>query len=198
MYFAPPGALRKMRGGENHHCRCTMRSGEGPVVGTGRTGRIMVYASWILAALLLTWLFSGLLDRQRNPNTNVQSSVGPAGEKRVVLERNRFGHYVTSGKINGKRVEFLLDTGATLVSIPEKIALGLGLERGPAGVVQTANGLITTYATTLDSVEIGGINLTGVAASINPHSTAREVLLGMTFLKHVELSQRGNTLTLQQ
>ncbi|MFC1681762.1 TIGR02281 family clan AA aspartic protease, partial [Pseudomonadota bacterium] len=85
-----------------------MQAGDGAAPAAGRMGRIMVYGSWIVAALLLTWMFSGLLDRQRNPNTSVQSSVGPAGEKRVVLERNRFGHYVTSGKINGKSVEFLL------------------------------------------------------------------------------------------
>ena len=151
-----------------------------------------------MAALLLTWMFSGLLDRQRNPNTSVQSSVGPAGEKRVALERNRFGHYVTSGKINGKSVEFLLDTGATVVSVPERIALELGLERGPARVARTANGRIVTYATMLDSVEIGDIRLTGVGASINPHTAAGEILLGMTFLKQLELVQRGNTLTLKQ
>ena len=175
-----------------------MQRGEGPAVGTGRTGRIMVYASWILAALLLTWMFSTLLDRQRNPNTNVDSTVGPAGEKTVVLKRNRFGHYVTSGKINGKGVEFLLDTGATVVSVPDHLATRLGLERGPSRVAQTANGLITTHATTLDSVKIGAIELTGINASINPHSATREVLLGMSFLKHLQLTQRGDTLTLQQ
>jgi aspartyl protease family protein len=159
-------------------------------------GKLMVYASWILAALMLTWLFSGLLEKQRNPNTYVQTEQGPSGKKQVVLKRNRLGHYVASGKINGRPVEFLLDTGATMVSIPESVARGLGLRRGPAQVVQTANGRITTYATTLDSVKIGAIEMFGVGASINPHSTAREVLLGMTFLKHLGLTQRGNTLTL--
>jgi aspartyl protease family protein len=175
-----------------------MRTDDGSVDGASRTGRIMAYGSWILAALLLTWLFSGLLERQRNPNSSVRTSVGPAGEKRVVLERNRFGHYVANGRINGKPVEFLLDTGATVVSVPERVAVGLGLEQGPPRVAQTANGRILTYATTLDSVEIGAIKLADVGASINPHSSAGEVLLGMTFLKHLELTQRGSTLTIKQ
>ena len=131
-----------------------MQTGEENSRGTGRTGRLMVYGSWILAALLLTWLFSGLLDRQRNPNYSPQSSVGPDGDRRVVLKRNRFGHYYARGAINGKPVEFLLDTGATVVSIPEQVAARLGLERGPPRVVQTANGRIVTYATVLDSVAI--------------------------------------------
>ncbi|MFC1681420.1 TIGR02281 family clan AA aspartic protease, partial [Pseudomonadota bacterium] len=82
--------------------------------------------------------------------------------------------------------------------VPERIALELGLERGPARVARTANGRIVTYATMLDSVEIGDIRLTGVGASINPHTAAGEILLGMTFLKQLELVQRGNTLTLKQ
>lgn len=164
----------------------------------GLAGRLMVYGAWVLAALLLTWLFSDLLDRQRNPNTSVQSSRGADGARRVELQRNRLGHYVATGRINGRPVEFLLDTGATVVSVPETVADALGLSRGPARVVQTANGRIVNYATTLGSVAVGNIELNDVGASINPHSSAGEVLLGMTFLKHLELIQRGDTLTLVQ
>lgn len=158
----------------------------------------MIYGSWILAAVLLTWLFAGLLERQRNPNSSVRSDTGPAGEARVVLERNRFGHYIASGRINGQEVEFLLDTGATVVSVPQNVAERLGLVRGQPTLVQTANGRIVNYATRLDSVEIGGIKLSEVAATINPGTSAGEVLLGMAFLKHLEMTQRGNTLTLTQ
>jgi len=158
----------------------------------------MVYVAWMLAALLLTWLFSGLLDRQRNPNNQVQSSIGEGNQRQVVLKRNRFGHYVASGEINGRDVVFLLDTGATVVSVPMAIARRLQLKPGLRRTAETANGHIVTYATTLDSVKIGNIELKGVAASINPHSDSGEVLLGMTFLKHLELLQRGDTLTIRQ
>jgi len=158
----------------------------------------MVYAAWILAALLLTWVFSGLLDRQRNPNVGVQTSTGADNVKEVVLKRNRFGHYVANGEINGGTVEFLLDTGATVVSVPIGLARRLQLQAGASRVVETANGPMVTYATTLNSVKIGDIELTNVAASINPNSGSREVLLGMTFLKHLELFQRGDTLTIRQ
>lgn len=158
----------------------------------------MTYASWILGLALLTWVFSGVLDWQRNPNSRVQTRITEEDSREVVLKRNRQGHYIATGKINGQPVEFLLDTGATHVSIPASIARHLALRPGAPRRVQTANGSITTYATTLNSVELGDIELNRVAASINPHSNADEVLLGMAFLKHLELVQRGNTLTLRQ
>ena len=92
----------------------------------------------------------------------------------------------------------MLDTGATVVSVPIGIARRLKLKPGARRMVETANGRIITYATTLDSVNIGNIELNRVAASINPRSDSREVLLGMTFLKHLELLQRGDTLTIRQ
>ena len=158
----------------------------------------MVYGAWILAVALLTWVFSSVLDWQRNPNTQVDTTITSGKVKEVVLKRNRFGHYVATGEINGESVEFLLDTGATLVSIPIAIAQRLELEPGARRLVQTANGQITTYATTLDSVTIGEIELTNVRAAINPNSSSNAVLLGMTYLKHLELIQRGDTLTLRQ
>ena len=158
----------------------------------------MIYGAWILAVALLTWLFAGVLDWQRNPNTRVDTEITSDKIKEVALKRNRFGHYVATGKINGEPVEFLLDTGATLVSVPIAIAQQLELEPGARRLVETANGQITTYATTLDSVTIGEIELTDVRAGINPNSSSNAVLLGMTYLKHLELIQRGDTLTLRQ
>lgn len=162
------------------------------------TGRFMVYVAWALALGLLTWGFSNVLDFQHNPNASPATSLGSDGEKVVVLRRNRLGHYVTAGRINGVPVEFLLDTGATNVSVPAAVAERLGLKRGAPRPVQTANGIITTYSTRLGSVKLGNIELTGVRASINPHSDSRSVLLGMSYLKHLELVQRGDTLTILQ
>ena len=158
----------------------------------------MLYGAWILAVALLTWLFSGVLDWQRNPNTQVDTKVTSDKVKEVVLKRNRLGHYVATGRINGEPVEFLLDTGATLVSVPIAVAQHLELKPGARRLVETANGQITTYATMLDSVKIGEIELTNVRAGINPNSSGNAVLLGMSYLKHLELVQRGDTLTLRQ
>jgi aspartyl protease family protein len=116
----------------------------------------------------------------------------------VKLQRNRRGHYVASGTINGQPVVFFLDTGATIVSIPEPVARRLNLQRGVELQASTANGTVTTYSTELDSVAVGDIELHRVRASINPQMQSDEILLGMSFLKHLEFTQRGETLILRQ
>jgi aspartyl protease family protein len=157
----------------------------------------MVFAAWALLAGLLTMVFSNVLQRQHNPNQQVQIAPGSNGVKEIVLQRNRLGHYVATGLINGSEVEFLLDTGATNVAIPQRVAVDLGLTRGPAIMTYTANGVVQTYATTLDHVALGSISATGVAANINPHMTGNQILLGMSFLKRFELLQRGDQLTIR-
>lgn len=165
---------------------------------TDRTGHYITYGVWILFAVMLTLLFGFLMDRQRNPNQSLETRISVDNVREVVLKRNRIGHYVASGTINGRAVEYLLDTGATHVAIPESLALKLGLTRGKPIPTSTANGVITTYATVLDRVELGGIMLRNVRASINPHTLDDEVLLGMGFLKHLELIQKGDLLMIRQ
>lgn len=161
------------------------------------TGKFMIFAAWIGAAALLTWLFAGELSRQENPNQVVQTATD--GESVVVrLTRNRMGHYVATGRINGRQVQFFLDTGATNVAVSTRLADELGLKEGAPSYTRTANGTVQTYRTTLDSVKLGGIEIHDVAASINPGMSDDEVLLGMSFLKHLEMIQRGDELILRQ
>jgi aspartyl protease family protein len=162
-----------------------------------RLGTGMTIAAWVSALALLTLLFSGLLDRQENPNRNVQTLVGPEGVKEVVLKRNRAGHYVADGRINGQPVTFLLDTGATDVAIPEAVARRSGLERGRRRLSRTAAGDVMTWSTLLRSVDLGGIKLYTIPATILPDLAGEQVLLGMSYLKRLELVQRGDTLTLR-
>jgi len=159
-------------------------------------GKGMIAAAWILLLVLLTWFFNDRLDAQRNPNRNL-ATVTAAGPPQVRLERNRFGHYVASGEINGHPVEFMLDTGATDVSIPADIADRLGLERGRRVFYQTANGAIAAWQTTVNEIRLGPLRLGPIEASINPRADTDAVLLGMSFLKQLDFSQQGNTLTLQ-
>jgi aspartyl protease family protein len=163
-----------------------------------RMGTAMQALAWIvLLALGVAW-FGDFLDGQRNPNQALETHIGDGGIREVVLQRNKFGHYVTSGGINGEPVTFMLDTGATGVAIPGAVAARLGLERGRAFPTRTANGIATSYAVSLERVNVGGIELRDVQAGITPGLTTDEVLLGMSFLKHIEFTQRGDTLILRQ
>ena len=157
----------------------------------------MVAAAWILLLALLTWFFSDRLELQRNPNRNLASSYAPGTTAEVQLQRNRYGHYVATGSINGVAVEFMLDTGATDVSIPVAVADRLGLKRGRVAHYTTANGTVAVWQTQLDEISLGPLQLGPVRASINPHSTDESILLGMSFLKQLDFSQQGNTLTLR-
>lgn len=158
----------------------------------------MITLAWLILLGLLTLYFGGMLDRQRNPNQQVVGQVLADGVREVVLHQNRSGHYVANGRINRQPVSFLLDTGATTVSVPAGLARRLGLPSGSPTAVQTANGVVTAYATRLQRVELGEIALTEVRAHINPGMEGDYVLLGMSFLKKLELTQRDGTLTLRQ
>ena len=162
-----------------------------------RLGHKFIIAMWIALMIMVYFLFDNLLTTDYNPNQGKISLT--SGEQRVVtLKRNRYGHYVTKGKINNQPVTFLLDTGASDISIPNKIAKKLKLKQGQERRYQTANGIIIGYLTTLNSVSIGNIKLKNIRASINPKMNNDEILLGMSFLKFIEFTQRGDTLILRQ
>lgn len=151
----------------------------------------------LVASLLLLGLFyfyfESSLQARNNPNQQLQ--IAPGSE--LVLKRSRNGHYFFPGAINGQPVTFLLDTGATLVSVPAHLADELGLKAGARQQSATANGTITTRATRLDTLAFGPFDLRGVPASLNPGMGGDQVLLGMSVLKHLEFTQRGDTLILR-
>lgn len=161
---------------------------------TRRQGLVM-YALAALALLGLLWLyFENELEERRNPNRNLVVAPG-SGE--MTIQRNRAGHYLVPGRINGQAVSFLLDTGATQVAIPAHLGPRLGLVAGRTAQTHTANGTVIVRQTTLDSLILGPFELRGIPGQLNPGQTGEEVLLGMSALRHLEFTQRGDTLILR-
>lgn len=158
----------------------------------------MISGIWLLVFGLLMLFFQNYLDTARNPNQNVASATDSDGVREVRLRRNRFGHYNVSGKINGYPVEFLLDTGATDIAIPLRVANKIGLQHLYETKIHTANGLALAYGTKVQLVSVGGIALSDLKALITTGMTGDIVLLGMGFLKHIEFTQRGEVLILRQ
>ncbi|MGI9287913.1 MAG: retropepsin-like aspartic protease family protein [Pseudomonadales bacterium] len=169
-----------------------------PMPETKGMGRGMMLFAWLIGLLMLTKAFDFWGDRQINPNQTPNSTVNGAGVREVILQRNRYQHYVTNGRINGSKVQFMLDTGASDVVVPSKVARKLNLAEGLAGYAKTANGTIKIYSTKIDTLQIGDITLRNVRASINPHMGDGDILLGMSALRSIEFVQKGDKLTLRQ
>jgi aspartyl protease family protein len=165
---------------------------------TNKIGKLFVWLAWIMAIALLMFVFEDELYKQYNPNSQPQVSLNSSGQAEVILKQNRQGHYVTKGNINETSVTFLLDTGATQVSIPAHIADKLQLESYGSYPVQTANGKVTVYKTKIDQLSIGNIFLYNVAAHINPAMKNDEILLGMSALKQLDFQQTGKQLILRE
>lgn len=163
-----------------------------------KVGKTMLFFAWIVAMIMLTQMFGWFEERKVNPNRQPVASISDSGRQQLVLERNQWGHYLFNGFINGTETTFLVDTGATLVAIPETLANDLGLPKFGRSTVQTANGTTTAFRTKLDSLQIGPFLLRDINATILPAMDSdQEVLLGMSALKHLAFSQRGGQLILE-
>jgi len=162
-----------------------------------KTGKIMWGIFWLLALAGLSYFFQDKIEQQINPNQQVTSSISN-GKAVVTLKQNRYGHYIANGTINNTPVTFLLDTGATQISVPAHLGTALGLSKGRTQRVSTANGVINVSATIIDSLSLGEIKLHQLKGHLNPGMTDNTILLGMNALKQLELVQRNNHLTLIQ
>ncbi len=164
-----------------------------------KMGKVMLVLAFLLVLSMMTWFFNDILEHQHNPNRSIDSQVLNGKIAEVILKRNNRGHYIATGTINGYEVEFMLDTGATNIAIPEKLARRLNLKPGPEVEVSTANGTVLARLTRLDRVELGKIKIRDVTALITPSMDQEDtVLLGMSFLKHLEMIQRGDQLILRE
>lgn len=141
------------------------------------------------------------IDGHKRPLRVGQHAVGrgESGPENVRLSADRQGHFYTNGTVNGRSVRFLVDTGATMISLGAGDArrLGLNFEQGQKGLTQTANGQAVASKVQLDTVRIGGVTLHQVDALI--HQTDMPIaLLGMSFLSRMEMLNDGQTMTLKK
>ena len=120
-----------------------------------------------------------------------------SGRATTTLIADSSGHFATLGSINGASVRFLVDTGATLVSMGVEDARRAGVNylAGRLAYSQTANGVTPIYRVTLDSVKVGDITLNNVEGAVHG-SGLPVVLLGMSFLGQLEMRNQGDSLVL--
>jgi len=135
--------------------------------------------------------------RLGDAQVNLGGKASEGGGKQIVLTAQSGGHFVTSGTINGKTARFVVDTGATLVSMDQYEAdrLGVDWKNGQRGISRTANGDAPYYATTLQSVRIGDVQVYNVAAIVSP-APMPYILLGNSFLSRFQMKRENDVMTL--
>jgi aspartyl protease family protein len=126
--------------------------------------------------------------------------IGQSTSTQTVLTADGRGHFFTTVLINGIPVRGVIDTGAThiLLGIADAQRMGINYLQGTRGVSQTANGLMTVYVVNISHVQVGDIAFSNITGSVAVDATAQQtpVLIGMSFLRHVDLRRSGNTMLL--
>ena len=124
---------------------------------------------------------------------------GGATGREILIAAGPGGHFVTSGQINGKPVQFMVDTGATVVAIGrgEAERLGIDWKKGQPTMSHTAAGTVMSYSVSLTSVRIGDVEVFGVNAMILP-AEMPFVLLGNSFLGRFSMRRDANVMKLEK
>jgi aspartyl protease family protein len=164
-----------------------------------RETMLFAVAALVIAALV-PHFYS---DMQPAPNAAAltQSPASSSGSSTVTIRQGSNGHFQTEAVVDGRYMEFLVDTGATGVALRESEAARLGIhpaERDYTGRSQTANGVVRIAPVTLDRIEVGNIEVRNVAAFVVPDASLSQNLLGMSFLSHVRWQQENGRLVLEQ
>jgi aspartyl protease family protein len=122
-------------------------------------------------------------------------TAAPNGLRNLSIPPDSRGHFLTEGRIEGQRIGFMVDTGASVIALNESSAARFGLRpsRGDYNsTVTTANGTIKAARTRLAMVDIGGLVVRDVDAMVLPDEALRENLLGLSFLSKLRRYEYAN------
>ncbi|KQP18064.1 TIGR02281 family clan AA aspartic protease [Pseudorhodoferax sp. Leaf267] len=124
---------------------------------------------------------------------------GTAGTTRIVLTSDSRGHFISQGRINGKLMQFMVDTGATTLAIsaPEAERMGIAYRNGQPVNMSTANGVAQGWRVQLDTVRVGDVELSGLEAVVVPMPLPY-VLLGNNFLGRFQMTRSNEQMVLER
>ncbi len=131
--------------------------------------------------------------------SSVGGHSGFGGGREIVLPVGPGGHFMTTGSINGKSVQFMVDTGATSIAMSQTDAerIGLDWKRGRRSLTQTAGGVVPVYAVNLTSVRVGDVEVSNVDAVVL-QAEMPMVLLGNSFLSRFTMRRDSDTMRLER
>ena len=126
--------------------------------------------------------------RRRKRRPPASAAAADARSRSVVIARNAQGHFDVDGRVNGRRIDFVVDTGASVVALTARDAARLGIHPSRNAFVadvKTANGTIRAAPARLDVVQIGSLELRDVTALVLPDDALSDNLLGFSFLSRL-------------
>ncbi len=133
--------------------------------------------------------------KEAQPATAMAATPAPSGGRTVTIPRDKRGHFQVNARVDGRQVDFMVDTGASLITLTATSAARLGI-RPPArdftAQVKTANGTARAARTELNRVEIDGVVVRNVAALVMPDEALSENLLGLSFLSKLRRFEYAN------
>jgi aspartyl protease family protein len=125
----------------------------------------------------------------------VVEEAAPAYSRTLNIPHDARGHFATEGRINGQRIGFMVDTGASVIALNETSAAQFGFRPTPSDYtakVTTANGTIKAARTRIAMVEVGGLVVRDVDAMVLPDESLSENLLGLSFLSKLKRFEYAN------
>ncbi len=134
-------------------------------------------------------------------NQSIAGNFKPPERATMKVYPDALGMYLVNGKINGQSTRFMVDTGATYVTLSGAKASRLEIDyrrEGIPGSAQTASAVIPVWQIRLDSVSIGGILIRDVEATVIDGDQPPDVLLGNSFLRHTRMTQAGSVLEIKK
>jgi aspartyl protease family protein len=157
---------------------------------------VITFAAAALVAGMIVPRFAEQMRSQSEPPAPKALTAAPAAPQQhgasysdsVEVPRDAMGHFHAAGRVNGRSLQFMIDTGASLIALTADDAAQLGIHPAESEytmVLRTANGTVRAAPTMLDMVEIGDITVQNVRAVVMPDGALSENLLGMSFLSRL-------------
>lgn len=133
-------------------------------------------------------------------NRLIQTQFKKADKSEVRIASSHNGHHITPGRINGMPVEFMVDTGASIIGMNyhEAERLGIDYRAGTPIMMGTANGEAKAYKVVLNRVAVGDIEIHQVTAAISTTDSPTIILLGNSYLSKVDMSVDSGVLVLKE
>jgi aspartyl protease family protein len=164
--------------------------------------RILMFAGMLLGAGVIAANYADQVARApANAAPVPADDVAPANSRTMVLKANDGGHFEVDARVDGRRIAFMVDTGASQIALRESDAARLGFHPTPRDYsinIQTANGVARAALVQLRMVEVGNIIVRDLPALVSPDEALGVNLLGMSFLSRVRWSHERGKLIIEQ